>query len=1196
MHTQASQHNINAIETLSMFSKNSSIKNVLYSISYWWPMFDITKLPISFYIGGGVLLFFIFYGVVSRFNKYHIILFFIISSVIFIFFSTGTSIESFAPVFITFVTKTPVIGSMFRDPNKLVGLMVVGFAVLLTLGIEKVMMSMEDSYSNFFLKGGIISLVIVSLWFYINPIREEFVAGFYKPIETPKEMEDVQDNFINKNDFFSKVFYFPIADNMAQSYTGIATPYWNKNPNLKGFVKATGDFQIYNSKKNTIFHHEGNIMGITYFINYLQYLMDWGLSRNIGHMLKAFPVDEFAYHDEYLGQEERQDFNLKILSEQEGLEKHYENKIYTLYKLMKPRSYIEIIKKRVYTPYGFSKLESYFGLENFDLKNYAVFFTSQEDGKELLYNLDEGDYLEAENFNDLLLSNLPEKYYSFPFDSVENANIFLGWGKVLVKNNDWLWYLRSHGINNFPFDFDMGKGLLATTATSTVTVPVYKFKDVEGTLVADFDSLLKLNKFFKPDNQDLFSIQANPRKDLNNIPLLRGQVIKGDPKNIWQVAKSGYIKAKENNPYQFNLVVSGRGSNKLHVKVRFYDENLEEIGVSYVVAPKEEFLFDEMNFYGEYISPPNSKYMRMDLLTFQNKNQKNYWWVHDIKIKDMGKYKAKNIFNLEIHENKLHKGVLYVRTLVSKAGGNISIKQGEKEFRVNTKSKSVNRMQWIEVGKLENGSGKIIVENTEGFNGVNAFAFIPDKVRKELEFPLRTTIDKSRMFMAIEAEDSMEYSGEIQTSRNYPKLSGGRGIRSQKGSLKKNIEILKSAAYDLIINMEGIPKNKGVLNLDVISETGEKVFSKKIYSSEFKDNELKSETVIDEDKTSENFSRKYLKMGDTLSHYGKQTIKNIFFEKGKYILEIKFDSKVPSLSSFSDLHKFKPSEFKKVVFLEDDHKESEGGRSECEKISPDMMSAKKQKNIFTIKYDPTCSYDWYIYASKMTEVISGKEYLVNFSGVSENIEKRHIKVFFLNKDREIVDVQFINEVPEEDKSKWNDYQQLVKAPEDSVYMQLQIWARGNKEKKGSFNLKNYYIIPYDEMILLDNIYFLEAGEGSFFDTEPASEKISYERTDSMKRKVYLENPENNRLLVAFGESPNPLWKESYEGQRVDMIINGVAAGFFTDKNGSGEIAVVQRLFYYIGLVLFFTGILVFLAMRMIYKRRIRRSDRWKRYW
>lgn len=1207
--SQASQHNINTVDTMSLFSRNSTFTNILYLDSYWWPMFDMTKLPLSFYIGGGVLLLFILHAMIFRSYKYHVILFFTVLSVIFIVASTGTKVESLAPFFVLFVTKTPVIGSIFRDPNKLVGLLAVGFSLLLTFGVEQVLIRFTDSYKSYLTKGVIILTTIFSLWYYIEPFKLHFIDGFYSPVKIPKGMEEVQDNFYDGGEF-SRVLFLPVADNMVQPHTGVATPKWNKNPNLEGFIKATGDIHIYTSRKNTIFHHEGNIVGITYFLGYIQHLMDRGLSRNIGKLLKAFPVDEIAYHDEYMGQEKRQDFNLKILSEQEEMKKHYENDIYHLYMLDDPREYMEAYGNKIYTPYGLSKLETYLSSDGMEIKDIPVIFTNQRVDGEMIFEGNKEDYVETETFTDLLLSTLPEEYYAFPFEAIESANVFMDWGKVLIKNSDWIWYLNSQGIDNFPFDFDMERGMAATFSTSRLDVPPYKFKDLKGRIIADFDSVLRTNKFFKADNPHLFSVQANPKKATNKIPVLRGEIIKGDPKSIWQVAKSGLIKAKENNPYQFNLLISGRGTNKLHVKVRFFDEDLNEIGVSYVVAPKDEFFFDEMNFYGEYISPPKSEYMRLDLLSFQNNKQKNYWWIHDLYIKDLEEYREENFFNINLPGREGERGKLYIRTLVSKAGGELQLENGDELLDVNTYSERVNRFKWIDLGDLTLKRDKLTIYNRKGFNAINSLVFIPERDRKKVEFPVKELIKKATVFMSMEAEDAFEYRGNIQSERRYPLLSGGRGIRSQSGTLSKRIEILKDTDYQLLLTMEAVPGHSGTLSV-TLRDSDEKVVREEVFGAppmmEDDSRTTKKESVIIPDYLNENFPRRYMRLPDTLNYYTQRKTDIGELKRGEYRLEIDFDSKVPSMTTLEDMHKFDPSEIMEPKFFEDIFQED---CSECEFIDETMMEdeivevidespemREKAQKILNIKYDPTCSCDWYVYASKMVPVTPLKEYLITYEARSETIEKRHAKVIFLNEKRDVVDVQYIYEVEEQFKERWNSYEQIFSVPDGASLMQLQIWCRGDKEEEGLFQMKNLNILPYDQLILLDSISLREKRTGNkigsdsdnYFIPADTGVEVSYRRVDTMKREFQIINPEKKRVMISYGESPNPLWKESIGGQRVDKVMNGVGAFFINEVNGKGEVTILLRWVYYLGIVLLIFSLFTYGGYSIILWRRGRKE-------
>ncbi len=48
-------------------------------------------------------------------------------------------------------------------------------------------------------------------------------------------------------------------------------------------------------------------------------------------VVKAFGVNQLIYHNEYIDQENRQDFNEEVLGLQENLEKTYENGIFKVF-------------------------------------------------------------------------------------------------------------------------------------------------------------------------------------------------------------------------------------------------------------------------------------------------------------------------------------------------------------------------------------------------------------------------------------------------------------------------------------------------------------------------------------------------------------------------------------------------------------------------------------------------------------------------------------------------------------------------------------------------------------------------------------------------------------------------------------------------------------------------------------------------
>lgn len=1173
---QASQHNINVVDTLSLFSRNSSVVNVLYMDSYWWPMFNLNDLPTSFYLCGGLLIAMMLYAAVFTGGRYSIIAFFSVLNLIFLVVSTGVELNFFASIFVLIVTKTPVIGTVFRDPNKLVGLMAIGNSVLLTFGLQSVLLHLDRLRFRAVTKATMIFVVIAAFIGYDKPFLDHFVSGFYSPVAVRQEYLDLQDNLKNTGDFDSKLLYVPIADNMTQSTTGVATPYWNINADPNGIAKATGDIQVYSSQKNTIFHHEGNTLSIMYYMNFLQYLLDKGLTSNMGLLASAFGVDQLAYHNEYLGQETRQNFNELILANQKGLTQTYANDIFTVYDVGESNPYMYAVGKKILTPYGYSRMESFADIPNFNLQDYGVLYTTLgTDGQKLIDMVNAGDYLDIGTYNDLLLSTLPTEDYLLPFEAINDGNAFLKWSKTLVANSDWLWYLSSQNMNNFAFDFDYGAGVAVTFATSKFDVLPYNMDNVKGKLVLDFDSMLKLDKFFVADNPQILQVQANPRSD---IPAITGQVMKGDPKNIWQVAKSGILDAKENTPYRFNIVISGRGVDTMHLKARFYDENMIELGASYVVAPADDGYFDSVNFTADYVSPAGSRYMRIDILSFQKPEQTGYWWIHDVHLWDYSDYAVPNVFTMTKNVPEDTRAGVYVRTLMSAKGGRLGVTIGDKNVEVNTISPSRTSFEWQYLGKFDfrKGDNTISVENLAGFNGVNLFAVIPETQLPDLQFTVDTAISRADLMNVMEAEYAFDYRGNIQSDRTYPELSMGRGISSQNGELTREIDVVKSDRYSFAVNVDATPINGGSLTFSVHNtETGQ-TYTREITAAEFSGSDLQDSIVVDRDSGNDVFPQVFKRLPTVMSNPGTIEISDVPLVRGRYLVRVSFNSRVPSVSTFTDLHKFDPTEIAGTTTIPDPY-EDDLGYCDCATITPDMMRNSTIGEVYRIDYDATCAKSWYEYASQLVPVQPDEEYLFHASAISEQIVKRHMKVLFLDENKNIIDVTYINDVEEKYKDQWNTYEQIVKVPDKATYLQFHVLTRGNKQNSGYFEMKDYSIVPYHQLITVDSVVMFEGSDyGTFLQAATDVPQVSYSRTDSMKRTFTVDNPAGSRILLNIAESPNPLWVERLgdDSARGVLAVNGVTTGFFTDQTGDGQSVVILRTLYYGGLVVTALGFLV----------------------
>ncbi|MDC7222369.1 MAG: hypothetical protein PQJ60_01445, partial [Spirochaetales bacterium] len=868
-----------------------------------------------------------------------------------------------------------------------------------------------------------------------------------------------------------RALYIPTADNMIQSHSGVATPSWNENPREEGFEKPTGDFHIYNSLRDTIFHHEGSIPEISYYMRYLQYLLDRGLSTNILRYGAVFSADEIIYHREYEGQEARQDFNLALMDVQEDRESRDTIGLFTSYRPATVPSPNRLVPQRLFTPYGLSQWEAYTDMDRFDWSRYGVIFTSQSAGS-YLNLLQEGDLFDCRSLNDLMLSSLENSYYLNPFDFVNDGNPYLKWAKTRVSSPDWLWYLQSQGIDRNGFDFDMGFGMAVSYASSRLDLPPYKMAAARGELLVDFNSLLRMEKFFTPDNPQLFSARANPISPYNNLPVLHGEIRKGDSENIWQVAKSGMLRVTGDTPYQFKISLSGRGTNKMHVKVRFFDEEMTELGVTYVMAPSEEISFDGMTLYGEYVSPSASRYMRIDLLSYQRPEQKVFWWIHDIQILDLKQYSLPNRIGMNRRAEQAGEVKLFMRAFRSPKGGELLLTVNDgPTLSVDTLS-SGSGMEWFDLGTifLREGENRITLENRSGFNGVNTLVLIPEEEYDTLAFPFRRVSDRGIQFFTAEAEADFNYEGNIQTRRSYPALHSGRGIRSDRGRLSLEFEILQDGYYDWSIFSSFPQESRGTITLIIRDGEGREIYERAFTREDLEGDSLRTGEVVYDELLYKDFPRRLTDPDFRLDRYGPLSKEKIPLIAGKYTMEILLDSAVPSLASLGRIRLFDPSQVRIPYFLEDIFQEN---CSDCTHITEDMSARSVRDSLLTITYDPTCSCDWYVYSTPRIEVREGREYWVGFTARSENLVRRHMKVLFLNEEQEIVGTQFINEVEEQFKIDFNDYEQIFTIPEGAVGMFFQIWGRGDKVLESTFQMKDLRLIPLDRMVLVDSVMMEE---------------------------------------------------------------------------------------------------------------------------
>ena len=774
-------------------------------------------------------------------------------------------------------------------------------------------------------------------------------------------------------------------------------------------------------------------------------------------------------------------------------------------------------------------------------------------------------FIEAKNEYDIIFSKLPEKYYLYPFEWTNQGNVFLGWSKTFMSSVDWSWYLESQDMKNRSFEFDRSGGVAVTFASKKLDIQPYLRDTITGKLIMDFDTMLRTENLFVPDNPDLFEINSNPYSEIREFQTLHGELIKGNPKNIWQVAKSGVLEANGGTPYYFELLISGRDVDRLHLKVRFYDENNEEIGVSYIVGSTQESYFDTIKFIGEVISPSKTAAMRMDLLSFQNPEFKSYWWIHDINIYDLSQYVKENKIQGEYEALTTDDYDVYIRTFNSNKGGELQLDVGEESFILNTLDQEKNAFAWHYLGmtKLQQGKHPIYLNGKDGFNGVNAIVILPHRIYEQAKEHVSTRLKDKPIIMSYESSTDLKYSGNIQSERIYPSLSMGKGIALQTGEIHGEFDVLNADEYTIYPNIQYVYKDKGYGKMTVY-KNGDTIASWLL--NERIQNEEK-ENIVEYTTNSRTYPYSFLEIM-TPYRFEDNNGYNLELDSGHYRFKIELISETPNQSLKENIKPFDPSI---IRFPPENTQVNDQGS--CERITPDMMRESVENDTLKIIMDPTCSTDWYSYGSNKIDVEQNQELLIRFDARSQYLKNRHAKVLFLDDANYFKGEVYINEVEEQYKKLWNHYEQLVKVPKDSTKMIIQFLGNGDRENESLLEIKDYGVYNYNEFIALDHMFIENKKAKAMREAKPEQTPQAISRqVDQFGLNYIMERATNEPVILNTYLSPNKNWR--LDGLSSDLLLNGITQGFIIQDKAEIQFELLLMPGYLVGLGIHVLSLLV----------------------
>ncbi len=161
--------------------------------------------------------------------------------------------------------------------------------------------------------------------------------------------------------------------------------------------------------------------------------------------------------------------------------------------------------------------------------------------------------------------------------------------------------------------------------------------------------------------------------------------------------------------------------------------------------------------------------------------------------------------------------------------------------------------------------------------------------------------------MVLEAETGFDYTGHLQSERNYPGLSFGKGIAAQRGRLQRSIDIREATDYQLQLMLTPPPGNDGRITVK-IRDGKQVVFERALSRADILNGQKHQQQIGNQTVTYDPlhlaFPYRMTELSDVYQTLYDVKLSDIPLEKGRYQLELSYASKVPSLVDWKDLHKF----------------------------------------------------------------------------------------------------------------------------------------------------------------------------------------------------------------------------------------------------------------------------------------------------
>ncbi len=798
-----SQFNVNAYENIILFSRYSDLTSVLSASSYWWPMVPLEtfgeasgpaaillwslaligvarlrELPLAVPVGGLVVL------------------------------ATGAHYPALAENYLGLVFELPYpLGDMLRDPNKIVGVLLLALCLMLARGLSRI----DDGGWAGRLLGPVLGVAAWLVW--VLPFWRVYMLGFYLPVDWPAQQIALSEH-LRSLPTEARVLYLPLANEVIDPSLGFSSPDFN-TVTVEGreIAKATADFAIVDSPRDTVFPYEGNPISVERMLVYLHEVLERGDVEAFGDLARALGVTHVVHRSSYASHRDRLLREQELLSRQPDLTETWSSGDIRVYTVEDAETTARVLQRVVYTTADQEHLTTLRRLLGWRASETGHVFAAQSSGTTMSV-LGPGDWVDVSSRHALLLAQVPSDQLVAPADHMSEGRPSVGWAKGYLQGPDLEWQLELAGAGDAVIGADLSMPQVFTSSARRLIMPSWEEA-----------SALRVPLIDESAWQDVEGVPTAEVLDVEPLMLEVNGVrmrwstteTEGQAGRQWSVVSQSFPLAG-GRAHALQVEVEGAVEPGVVVRVVCMDEEGRTLGSQVLALVHDPG--GRGTVHRSFITPTWATQARVELIGPGDAPSLG-WSVKDLSLGQYVDGDAPNLLTVPM-DVPSGSGALWVRALCSRGGGVLRVAIGATSTTLDTRCPASPRLKWFRAEGLQGPADRLSISNEGGFNSVNALTWMTPEDEAALEEGLAAGLEDKRLLAIRDLWEDGEWSGALRSGRADPRWTAGRTLRSVRGEATVSLWVPRDGVYDLVVNDEVPPG--GEYGLEVVDPSGARVF------------------------------------------------------------------------------------------------------------------------------------------------------------------------------------------------------------------------------------------------------------------------------------------------------------------------------------------------------------------------------------